>query len=909
MNEIKNNYVINLFKKKIEQCLNANQKISFHIISSFNFFDGIKRIYPQLKKLYENGLLLEFKVIIGEKNKFTFKEFYRELKKDSISLNKETFDFVKVLYDKKIFDFRIYAEKKLDVKLYILKIENNIEIWNGSAVFGEDLNRIELLSPVNTNLTSFNYIDFFTNLWKASITQLRSADLIGIIKKASYQESYYLNQRDFVSSMIKLMEKDYIVKNIGFDLSYTSEFKNMSYYICLDKLKNYGSAFLFNTAGVGKTDISCMVSKYYKDNDKRILIVHSPNDLNHWKLSIKKAGLKENDVEYISRLDLYKTDFNYENYLNSDLIIVSDIHLYINFGDEDNISLNIENLIKKNKNASCLFITDYPIISSFSDFIYFLELSIINNEKCVFNNIIQKIELAKEQINKKNFNDSTIKLLKEIILDFSVNIKSSDINTYFENHTVTNTEKPTITQVKYAYNHEICVKIYEKLVPFLSDLNLEYVKLWSKNAKNDRISYYKWKIYKKLESSIYSFRICLKNILDKNLFIKNLLLEGSSEETNLFQKQQLENIIKNYINMEQSLKENAINNINKDIKNIESTITNIEQIRYLENLDDKITNLLKILKTENKSTIIFSESKDTVLYIERRLKEYSNFKTILCYGNDVSFDNIDEDNKIVIDKFEVENSFNNTDTNILIATDILDENVIFSKAEIIVNFDMSYNTSILQQRNSKIKNINSKKTKIFNFQPDRRIDKEINVFETLNFSSEEIISIVGIDFATWLLNDKKIEDFTENNKQNIIFLSRDFKDFVAVRNLDDFQSKIFSKEISNNISLRKFIKYFNISEDTIKLSLESYKKPTYTSFKANENSYFIFYKYKGRIHSINNLIFSEENIETDLHLEELKNIEELIKKDIEKNQFLKLDTEQPDTEKIQLIGIIKYFND
>ena len=47
-------------------------------------------------------------------------------------------------------------------------------------------------------------------------------------------------------------------------------------------------------------------------------------------------------------------------------------------------------------------------------------------------------------------------------------------------------------------DEEIVKKIFDQVVPFLSDLNFEYTKLWEKEYKEDKnlIWWYKWRLYK-----------------------------------------------------------------------------------------------------------------------------------------------------------------------------------------------------------------------------------------------------------------------------------------------------------------------------------------------------------------------------------------------------------------------------
>ncbi|HOV12947.1 MAG TPA: DEAD/DEAH box helicase, partial [Spirochaetota bacterium] len=901
--------VYDILKSKIENSLNSNESISLYIVTNFTFFESFRRLSNLFLLLFEKNLLDEFKLIFVSKNRLNVKEIYKEFKKDAISLDNESYKILEKLYIKRKFECKIFIEKGVDTNIFITKSGLIYETYIGSASFSSitQTENIEFIASIDKSEKRNVYLDLFDYFVKNSSIKLYDKTLIDIIKKSANIDTLFLNHKDFISTTVKVMEKEFLVKNLGADLSLFSEIQYMSYYCCLDILKNYGLGFLYNTAGLGKTEISSLVAKYYKDNDKNILVIHGPNDLKKWQDTIKKYNLKEKDLGYLSRSELYKKDFEISNFNNFDLIIITECEIYRNFEIDNYFNHNFRQIIKQNKNSDFLLISDFFTISSLLDFSKIIKLfdKVSSHPKFVTNKIIKTIDILEESIKNDFLNEDTLEQLFFIINTLSVNIKSTDFNTYFTNTPIVNQEKLTITQVKYAYTHEIYVKIYDKLSNFLHDLNLEYIKLWNKTIQNVDLNYYRFRIYKKLESSIYTFRVCLKNILDKNIITKKILTEGVITDEIIFSKSQQENIIKNFTNLDDSAKDIIMSNVNKDIKNIESAIAGMEQIKYLENHDDKITSLLKILKTENKPTLIFSESKDTVLYIERRLRDYGNFKTVLCYGNEQTFEEDYSNGNSDIDRNQILNEFNNGDKNVLISTDVFDENFIFNRAEIVINFDFSYNTSLLYQRANKLgKNIFSKKTKIYNFQPDRRIDKEASIFETLGIKSPDLFAMIGLDFVNWLCKEKN-EDISNKNIQNIYYLTRDYKDLLSTKNPEDLQIKFHLSSLENNIILREYIKYFNISEDTLKLTSLKYNKPIFTTFKSSNDSYFVFFEYEGEVYSLNNIVFSEETVESELTSDDIKSIYQLVNERISViNKKLNKDTAQiPNNIPM---GIIKY---
>jgi hypothetical protein len=904
-----------IFKDKIKLSLDNNDPLSILIVSNFSFFEGFKKIYADIYDLFQNNLLKDFKIILGSKNSLLVKELLNELKKDATSIDSPMFSAIKKLYDKKLLDLRIYNEKKINIKMYVFQSEKNVDIYTGSAGLSGLSDEFEFLLPIRLDPdVSENYIKLFDELWTISHDKLNYVKPIDIIRITANENSFYLSHKEFISYMIKSVGKEYLVKNIGFDLSEISEFQHMSYYLCLEKLKQYGGVFLFNSAGSGKSDIAAMVAKFYKDNDQKVLLVHSPGDLPKWKKSLQKSGLKEKDIEFIPRNELYNSNFKYENYFGINLFIITDSYLLHHSKFKNNLRINFENLLKINLNSNCLFISDEPVISSFLDFTNNIKLMIKDSylDKFKQEGTIRKISQIENNIAANQLNNDDIISLNNLLNNFSVNLKISDLSLYFEKINNSYFDKIIITQVKYAYDHEIFMKLYDRIIPFMADLNFEYTKLWTKKINDgSKINYYRWKIYKKLETSIYSFRMVLKEILEKSIMTKKLLAGEEPVENNLLKKEHMENIRANFEECEKIRRDEILINVEKDIKSVETILMNIENIRYLENKDDKITNLLKILRNENKPTLIFSESKETVSYVERRLKEYGNFKIALYHGNELSVENIDPENCKELNKDHLIESFNSGETDIFLTTDIMDEEIILSRAEILINFDVPVNPCVMMQRFSRIgKGSNPKKIKVFSFFPDKRIDKETEMLQKLNFGLETVLSLYGMDFINWYMNNKQTT-VSVKYFQEIIYALYEYKELMSTVSPENLQINTYIEELNDNISLREFIKAYNISEDTIKFTDTNFKKPVYTCFSSKENGYFSFFIHKGNIYTINNLLFSEISIESEIGNDEIENIKKTVVDRIisEEKRINPLNFDNDEDFSNVPIGIIKYIKE
>ena len=134
----------------------------------------------------------------------------------------------------------------------------------------------------------------------------------------------------------------------------------------------------------------------------------------------------------------------------------------------------------------------------------------------------------------------------------------------------------------------------------------------------------------------------------------------------------------------------------------------------------KHTLLKKEMNPQGK-LVVFSESKDTVDYLARRI------------GRDdvlvVSSDSRAKQFKIICENFDANYKTRLDEFNIILTTDVLAEGVNLHRSNVIVNYDTPWNATRLMQRIGRVNRIGSASDMIFNyvFYPSREGDREINL--------------------------------------------------------------------------------------------------------------------------------------------------------------------------------------
>lgn len=252
-------------------------------------------------------------------------------------------------------------------------------------------------------------------------------------------------------------------------------------------------------------------------------------------------------------------------------------------------------------------------------------------------------------------------------------------------------------------------------------------------------------LVKRLESSFYAFQVSLSNFRQANqnmldmfnrdkvfiapdLDINNLLESGyTDEEIEEKLNAKAEDNPKNSVFKAEDFKPEFIEMLQGDQETLEKMCKAWEKITDAD--DSKFAKFYELLKHElfkedrnpEQKLVVFSESVDTVKYLERRI----NRKDVLV----ISADNRSKLFKTIRENFDANYKTKLNDYNIILTTDVLAEGVNLHRANVIVNYDTPWNSTRLMQRIGRVNRIGSASKHIYNyvFYPSREGNREINL--------------------------------------------------------------------------------------------------------------------------------------------------------------------------------------
>jgi superfamily II DNA/RNA helicase len=167
--------------------------------------------------------------------------------------------------------------------------------------------------------------------------------------------------------------------------------------------------------------------------------------------------------------------------------------------------------------------------------------------------------------------------------------------------------------------------------------------------------------------------------------------------------------------------------------------------------DPKLDLFIKKLQTElfdkeqnpTGKLVVFSESVDTVNYLESKLKERLNRQDILK----VSSANRNKESEVILRCFDANYAEQSNEYNIVITSDVLAEGVNLHRANVIVNYDSPWNATRLMQRIGRVNRIGSVAGEIYNymFYPSAEGDAQIQLYKNALIKLQGFHSALGED--------------------------------------------------------------------------------------------------------------------------------------------------------------------
>ncbi|TSI07647.1 helicase-related protein [Lysinibacillus sp. BW-2-10] len=587
----------------------------------------------------------------------------------------------------------------------------------------------------------------------------------------------------------------------------------------IDKMEKYNGCILADSVGLGKTFSALAVIKYYELRNDRVLVLCPKKLRDNWTVytqNDKRNVLNEDRFNYdvLNHTDLSREygasgDINLEtlNWSNYDLVVIDESHNFRNNnahkGRLTRYQKLMQDIIKKGVKTKVLLLSATPVNNKMNDIKNQIAFITEDNDAALLKEGIESIEhtlrAAQTAFNKwttlpveKRTTDSFLDMVNSDyfqLLDLlSIARSRKHIEKYYNVKDIG--EFPTRlkpisikadvdTQNAFLKMSEVnelleslSFSIYQPMKYVLPQKRNDYEAMYDTKVKDGKSTFkqtdrefavaalMKVNLFKRLESSIHSFKLTLQKLVDRvetTLQLlsmhKQVVLNEKYEETLDFDDEQLEAItvgsdkVQIQLNDIDALKWRG--DLQADLNILTDLLQQAEQISIER--DAKLAELKNIIKSKvqhpinenNKKVIIFSAFADTIKYLYDELSDRllelglhsamvvgsgSNKATLKGVKtkdiNDILM-NFSPKSK---DRAKVDSKLN-AEIDILFATDCISEGQNLQDCDYLINYDIHWNPVRVIQRFGRVDRIGStnKEIQLVNFWPNMDLDEYINL--------------------------------------------------------------------------------------------------------------------------------------------------------------------------------------
>lgn len=841
---------------------------------------------------------------VVQKNKLTHfnesKQMYDFIEKNvNIRMSKVDIGMNLIIVDN---DFLIIGSSSLEID----NSKRKNKRINFDVALDEVKNNTQIIDALNRFDTIWHSSEY-TIEYKSELLEM----LRGVFKENSPEFLYYFTLYELFGNKLDSTIERFESDNLNFKKSeiwgMLYNFQKDAVLSAIQKLERHNGCIIADSVGLGKTFSALAVIKYYELRNDKVLVLSPAKLYENWNefRNNYKDSMFEEAFNY--KL-LFHTDLSRQNGESKtgidlsrfdwgayDLIVIDESHNFRNRVNDDETenrySRLMDEAIKHGVNTKVLLLSATPVNNSLVDLKN--QISLITKDKDdAFSdvgipsvaNVLKTATLSINTWNKQNKYDKD----KENLFD----MLPSDFYKLLENVTISRSRKHILEY----YKNDKLGNFPKKLKPdmltpetdikgelllfnttndLLTNLNLsiytpmkfiksEYKEMYSKkfqttrkgkvvfkqeNREDSVKQLHKFNLFKRLESSVYSFGETTNRLLKKienfiNLIenSKVIIDENNEELDGEFLDYKLE-INVEHLNKDTYLRElefdrEILLKINKDVTDILENSRDNKLLVLKELLKNKIKNTP--FNDGNQKVIVFTAFSDTARYLYTNLEE--EFKKLGVYSGIVTGSyiatnnyNLEQQFRNVLRAFSPKSNkitlTENEQISILIGTDCISEGQNLQDCDTIINYDIHWNPVRLIQRFGRVDRIGSvnSQIKMINFFPNVELNEYLNLEARVKGKMQQMNAVTTGDEN--LLNPELNDiSFRQKHLEKI-------KDEVV--ELEDAQENISLTDINMNEYLSELSHYIKKNQE-----LKKTPRGIYSTVTSNEHIKGIIFCFK-----------------------------------------------------------------
>ncbi len=776
----------------LNNVLRENPKTNFDIATAFFNIQAFAMIKDNL-----NGVE-RFRLLLGKtpeiQNETTLGDvLLKEIRKEieGFDLTKEQDKTIKLFIEflkRKNVEIRLF-EKFLHGKAYIF--DDRIVIGSSNFTAAGLTRYGELNTWKQKSQAIFTRKEWFEKFWAES--RDFKDELIEILENSRFGSKEYLPYDIYIKTLYEFQKDDVVEegknekpKGLPETKVNLAQFQDAAIERIWKRLRKYGGCIVADSVGLGKTWIAKKILErigYYER--KNILIICPAQLMGMWAKEMKKIDVKEN---ILSQENLASENFLEKakktlggRFDDVELIVVDESHNFRNPLSnrwENFFALVNDNIAKKGKKPYMLFLTATPINNTLWDLYWQIMLLILMDRSSFIKENIPDLfkffKQAKDNPSLLNdlLNEISIRRTRDYIIknypDAYIEINGEQKKIIFPERVLENINY----QLDNAYKG-----MYKEISDIISNLKMAYYHLLEYKeggVKTEEEMFvlnrmiqiggiFRTILFKRLESSVESFRISIKRHIDFLEKLKKSLKAGK-----ILGKKDFSKLLKNfgsiseedieeYLDKFESLEGTKLDVFEKDLYKIEDLFRDIDKdIKLLSKILEKVNTIkpeddskLNVLKdkllnlSKDGQIVLFTYYADTLNYIYNEIikdKKFSKLKIEAVSSSGLTNKNPQQREKIIEKFFKKE-------IDILMSTDVLSQGQNLQTAKYLINYDLHWNPTRMIQRAGRIDRIGSpyKKIFVYNFFPEDELEELLKLVEILQNKIIDIDKSVGLD--------------------------------------------------------------------------------------------------------------------------------------------------------------------
>lgn len=604
------------------------------------------------------------------------------------------------------------------------------------------------------------------------------------------------------------------------------------------KLNTYGGCIIADSVGLGKTFEALAIIKYFEIGMNRVLVLTPAKLYDNWNSfrgDYKDSFLKETfnyrimfhtDLSGYSGMSRSGQDLKKFDWGLYDLVVIDESHNFRNRNDRydgnDQLIMTryarlMQDVIKHgNNNTKVLMLSATPVNNSLVDLKN--QISIITRdtdsafEEKGITSVENLLRRTSASINawEKRPHHKKDELLDSLPSDFykllemmTIARSRKHITNYYGNNGVgkfpeknrpitLNSDIDTEGELlNFKETNELLEALILSVYTPMKYIKKEYTKIYTDKYSlkgkhggymefdtqaNGMIILHRFNLFKRLESSVYSFEETLRRMIEKIERTQESLLKGIGdvlqEDTEFDDNEEVYIEGKYEIDVKHLRIDDYLEDLESDKRIISKIHENAKKV-LTEQRDQKLRDLIKILEYKlketpynngNKKVIVFTAFADTADYLYDKLSKELNVYTACVTGKRVVTNNknVDSEFNSVLCAFSPLSKMKkkisaDEQIDLLIGTDCISEGQNLQDCDTVINFDIQWNPVSLIQRFGRIDRIGSKNTNIqmINFFPNMELNDYLGLEARVKgkMTTLNLVSTGDEDVLTPEMND------------------------------------------------------------------------------------------------------------------------------------------------------------